>query len=79
MSTVAEIEEAMKRLPLNEKLRLMNSLGNALAAEQKAAASLFGGGTPHGILDIPVMSVGRVLSPDEERVDLLEEMLEDRI
>ena len=79
MSTVAEIEDAMKRLPLSEKLRLLNSLSNALAEEQSAAFSTVGQTQPQSVLDIPAVSVGGILRPTGDRGDLLDEMLEDRI
>jgi hypothetical protein len=80
MTTVAEIENAMKVLPFADKLRLLNVLGETVAKEQKVEnAALHHKTQSHSVLDIPVVSVGRVLRPDFQRGDLLEEMLGERI
>lgn len=79
MSTVVEIEDAMKRLPHSEKLRLLNSLANALAEEQNVTPAAALPSEPQSVLDIPAVSVGKILRPAGARDELLDEMLEDRI
>jgi hypothetical protein len=74
MSTVAEIESAIEKLPLNEKMRLLDSLGRTIVHEQTATKVP----KAHSVLDIPTVSVGRILQPNFSRTDILGEMLEGR-
>lgn len=69
MSTLLEIEEAAARLPVEEQ-RL---LATHLAARLSQAAEPPSGG--HSVLDIPTVSVGRILKPLSPDDDLLDEML----
>jgi hypothetical protein len=80
MSTVAEIENAVKRLPLRDKLQLLESLGRTIAEEQlHPSASAPTTDLRQSALEIPTVSAGAILRSDFNRTDLLEEMLEERI
>jgi hypothetical protein len=69
MSTLAEIEAAIPSLTTEELAQLADFV---VAARQKAMAS-----AGHSVLDIPTVSVGAVLPPQEDE-DVLGEMLEGR-
>jgi len=73
MSTLAEIEEATKALPLEEKETLLAWLSRHLNQSRLEI-------TPrqHSVLDINPVSVGEILRPFNEDDDVLEEMLEER-
>lgn len=78
MSTVAEIEDAVKRLPLRDKLQLLESLGRTIAEEQLRPSSASAANPRHSALEIPTVTLTALLQPDLKRTDLLDEMLEDR-
>lgn len=94
MSTLAEIEVAADALSLEEKERLLRFLAIQLRRERtplkpqtpskEEMMTGFAGdetettrGT-HSVLDIPPVSVGRILRPLSSDDDLLDEMLEGR-
>jgi hypothetical protein len=77
MSTVAEITDAVKRLPLRDKLQLLETLGRTIAEEQlHSSAARLTSNQQHSALEIPTVSVTAVFEPDFKRADLLDEMLE---
>jgi hypothetical protein len=78
MSTVAEIEDAVKRLPLQGKLQLLASLGRTIAEEQLRPSSASAANPRHSALEIPTVTLTALLQPDLKRTVLLDEMLEDR-
>lgn len=83
MSTLAEIESAAAELPAVEKRQLMSFLARQLNEPAVAASPVFELGEVkaaprrkgHSILDIPVVSVGKILKPLGPDDDLLGEML----
>jgi hypothetical protein len=80
MSTVAEIEDAVQRLSLQDKLRLLDSIGKTVAREQALRSPVPAEqNAAHSVLDIPLASVGAVLNPHFDRSDLLEDMKKERL
>ena len=71
MSTLAEIEEAIPKLNAEELAELERFI---LAQRQETASA-----KRHSVLDIPTVSVGRILRPFSPDDDLLGEMLEGRM
>ena len=89
MSTLAEIETAADALTRAEKKHLLHFLAGRLweesASEDETVANEPGEdedwgirGT-HSVLEIPPISVGRILRPLSAEDDLLDEMLEGRL
>jgi hypothetical protein len=73
MSTLADIEDAVRKLSVTQKLQLLNFISEEVVSAEAPAQ----GNKGHSILDIPVVSLGGILSPPSD--DLSGEMLEDRI
>jgi hypothetical protein len=71
MSTLAEIEAAVPKLSAEE----LAELERFVHAERRKASS----SQTHSVLDIPTVSVGRILRPLSPEDDLLGEMLEGRM
>lgn len=73
METLAEIAAAAAAsLPLEQQKRLIDDLSQRLNALRSKAAP------PHGVLDIPPVSLGKLLRGAQANDDLLGEMLEHR-
>ena len=72
MSTLAEIERAADALPLDEQESLLMWLSERTRNRRLNNAS------PHSVLDIAPVSLGRVIRPLGPDDDLLGEMLEER-
>ena len=72
MSTLAEIERAADALPRDQQERLFEWLSERVRTRRFNSAS------PHSVLDIAPVSLGRVIRPLSTDDDLLDEMLEER-
>jgi hypothetical protein len=72
MSTLTEIERAADSLPLEQQESLLEWLAERMRRRRPNSAS------PHSVLDIAPVSLGRVLRPLSAEDDLLGEMAEDR-
>jgi hypothetical protein len=72
MSTLAEIERAADVLPQGQQENLLIWLSERVRQQREAASS------PHSVLDIAPVSLGRVIRPLSPDDDLLGEMLEER-
>jgi hypothetical protein len=72
MSTLAEIERAAEALPDDQKERLFQWLSERMPKRQQNS------GSPHSVLEISPVSLGRVIRPLGPDDDLLAEMLEHR-
>ena len=70
MSTLTEIEQAAEALPHEQQVSLFEWLSEQMRKRRDNGAS------PHSVLDIPPVSLGRVLRPLEPDDDLLGEMLD---
>lgn len=77
VSTLGEIEEAVDALPPEEKKRLLRFIAERLSSSP--ANSTADARRQHAVLDIPPVSLGRVLRPLSPEDDLLGEMLEGRV
>jgi len=73
MSSLTEIERAADALPLDQQESLFVWLSGRLHRRRS------GGKSPHSVLDIAPVSLGRVIRPPGPDDDLLGEMLEDRL
>jgi hypothetical protein len=71
MSTLAEIEAAVPMLNAQELAKL-----ERFVQEERRKMSI---ASAHSVLDIPAVSVGRILRPFTADDDLLDEMLEGRM
>lgn len=71
MSTLAEIEAAVPKLNAME----LAELERFVQEERRKAATV----RAHSVLDIPTVTVGRILRPFPTDEDLLDEMLEGRM
>jgi hypothetical protein len=72
MSTLTEIERAADALPQDQQESLFKWLSERMRREHLNSAS------PHSVLDIPPVSLGRMIRPLGQDDDLLGEMLEER-
>jgi hypothetical protein len=72
MTTLAEIEAAAESLPQDQQKRLLEWLAERLRQQNLKIAQ------PHSVLDIPPVSLGKVIRPLQSDDDLLGEMLEGR-
>jgi len=72
MSTLTEIERAADALPQDQKESLLEWLSERMRRRQLNSAS------PHSVLDIAPVSLGRVIRPLSPDDDLLGKMLEQR-
>jgi hypothetical protein len=72
MSTLTEIEQAANALPLDQQESLLEWLSERMRRQRPVGVS------PHSVLDIAPVSLGRVIGPLGAEDDLLGEMLEDR-
>jgi len=72
MSTLTEIQRAADALSLDQQESLLGWLSERMQARRPNSV------TPHSVLDIAPVSLGRVLRPLSTDDDLLGEMLEDR-
>jgi hypothetical protein len=72
MSTLTEIERAAEALPQEQQEHLFEWLAGRMRRRRLDGAS------PHSVLDIPPVSLGRVIRPLNPEDDLLGEMLEGR-
>jgi hypothetical protein len=77
MSTLVEIEEAVNALPPEEKRQLLRFIAERLSGSPAGLTA--DARRQHGVLDIPPVSLGRVLRPFSPADDLLGEMLEGRV
>lgn len=73
MTTLAEIENAVSALTMEQKLALYNSLALQISPAMDETSQ------SHSVRDIPVLHVGRILRPFDDDDDVLGEMLEHRI
>jgi hypothetical protein len=73
MSTLVEIEEAVDALPPEQKKQLLHFIAERLGSGTVGLTA--DGRRQHGVLDIPPVSLGRVLRPLSPEDDLLGEML----
>jgi len=72
MSTLTEIERAADALPQDQHESLLEWLSERMRRWRLNTAS------PHSVLDIAPVSLGRVIRPLGQDEDVLGEMLEDR-
>jgi len=72
MSNLTEIERAADALPLEQQENLFAWLAERMRRRHLNSAS------PHSVLEIPPVSLGRVIRPLKPDDDLLGEMLEGR-
>jgi hypothetical protein len=72
MSTLTEIEQAADALPWDQQESLFKWLSERMRKRNFDRASL------HSVLDIPPVSLGRVIRPLTSDDDLLGEMLDGR-
>jgi hypothetical protein len=72
MSTLTEIERAADALPQDQQESLFKWLSDRMRRPRLNSAS------PHSVLDIAPVSLGRVIRPLSPDDDLLGEMLEQR-
>jgi len=72
MSTLTEIERAADALPHDQQERLFVWLTERLAKQPVKSMH------SHSVLDIPPVSLGKIIHPLDGNDDLLGEMLEDR-
>jgi hypothetical protein len=72
MGTATQIQEALRKLPPNEKLKVLEFLNQETRAEPEA-------GRGHSVLEIPAVSLGKILPVSSGDEDLLGEMVEDRV
>jgi len=72
MATLTEIERAADALPLEQQESLIKWLSERMRTRR------LNGTSPHSVLDIAPVSLGRVIRPLSAEDDLLGEMLEER-
>lgn len=72
MSSLTEMERAAEALPLEQQESLLEWLSGRLRGRRIAGVS------PHSVLDIAPVSLGRVIRPLGSEDDLLGEILEHR-
>ena len=72
MSTLTEIERAADALPQDQQESLLECLSERMRRRHLNSVS------PHSVLDIAPVSLGRVIRPLSPEDDLLGEMLEQR-
>jgi hypothetical protein len=72
MSTLTEIERAADALPQDQQESLFEWLSDRMRSRRPNSTS------PHSVLDIAPVSLGRVIRPLSPDDDLLGEMLEER-
>jgi hypothetical protein len=77
VSTLTEIERAVDALPSDQKKELIQFLAERLRAANAPTAAA--SPQQHGVLDIPPVSLGKVLRPLSPDDDLLGEMLKGRV
>ena len=70
--TLTEIESAVAKLPVSDRIKLLDRLSRQVKSPDEATRR-------NSVLDIPKFSVGKVLTPFNSDNDILDEMLEDRL
>jgi hypothetical protein len=78
MTTLNEIKAAADQLPREELFILYTWMKERLATAAPDATTLSRGQGSHSVLDIPVVSLGRIIRPLTPDDDILGEMLEGR-
>lgn len=79
MLSLPEVKAAAEALPPEQQRTLLSHLAARLGGlTQSSSENTSNGKSGHSVLDIPSVSVGRILRPFSADDDLLEEMLEDR-